>query len=332
MVTATKTSPTTFTAQLPLAPDNTVLYQARIVFLDGSVLTLPDNLADPYYQLYQGQTVALYCTSFEDGDPLAAGWKTGTGDGTASPWVWGVPKSGGTDPPTAFSGNHALIQALGGDYAPKSSSYVRMPPIDIGRWTDVHLQYRRWLAVEDSHYDQARITVGGKQVWVNYTQNVGDASSAQHLDREWRFQDVSVSGLQAGHTLDLAWDLTSDEGLQFGGWALDDVCVVANVKGVCGDGVLTAHEVCDDGPNNADRPNTCRTFCQPPACGDGIVDDGEACDDGPAGDSTCTPSCELVGPPSLGGCCSAERGAAGPCALAAIVLGLVLRRRRRFPG
>ena len=318
-----------FHADLPLPSDDTVLYQVRIVFKDGSVLTLPDNLADPFYQLYEGRTVALYCSDFEAGDPMAAGWTTGTGDGSPSPWAWGVPTAGATDPHAAFSGTHALVQVLDGDYAAKSSSYVRMPSIDIGQWTDVHLQYRRWLAVEDSHYDQARITAGGQEAWVNYTQNLGDASSGQHIDREWRFQDVVVSGYQSGHKLDLGWDLTSDEGLQFGGWAIDDVCVVANINGVCGDGVVSAHEGCDNGAANADRPNLCRTWCQMPTCGDGIVDDGEACDVGLAGNGDCTPACEVVGPPSLGGCCSVERDAGGSCGLAALVLGLVLRRRRR---
>ncbi|HMG24704.1 MAG TPA: hypothetical protein VK607_25380, partial [Kofleriaceae bacterium] len=232
---------------------------------------------------------------------LTAGWTTGTNDSSPSPWVWGVPTGGATDPHAAFSGQHALIQALNGDYTAKSSSFVKMPPIDVGRWSDVHLQYRRWLAVEDSHFDQARISVGGKQAWVNFTQNMGDSSSAQHIDREWRFQDVSVSGYQSGHTIDITWDLSSDEGLQFGGWALDDVCLVANVHSVCGDGVLGAHEACDDGAGNADEPNACRTYCQTPACGDEIVDRGEQCDDGPTGDGHCTSTCQLVGPPSLGG-------------------------------
>jgi hypothetical protein len=204
-----------------------------------------------------------------------------------------------------------------------------MPPLQIGQWTDVHLQYRRWLAVEDSHFDQARVTVGNQQAWLNFSQNMGDSSSAQHIDLEWRFHDVPVSGFQAGHTLNIGWDLTSDEGLEFGGWAIDDVCVVANTRGVCGDGVVTAHEACDDGANNADRANMCRTWCQLPTCGDGIVDDGEACDEGPTGNGDCTNTCERVEPPSLGGCCSAERGAGGSCALGLLTLGLVLRRRRR---
>jgi len=326
---AVKTASQTYYAELPLATDDKILYQVRVVFKDGSILTLPDNLADPFYELYAGRTVPLYCMSFETGDPMAAGWTTGTSDGSASPWSWGVPASGSTDPHAAFSASHILTQVLNGDYAPKSSSYIKMPRLDIGAWTDVHLQYRRWLAVEDSHYDQARVTVGAKAAWVNYTENKGDSSSAQHIDREWRFQDVVVSGVAPGHVLDIGWDLTSDEGLQFGGWAIDDVCVVANVNGVCGDGVITAHETCDNGADNADRPNACRTWCQLPSCGDNILDDGEECDGGPTGSTTCTELCTAIGAPSLGGCCSVHRDGGGACGLAAVVLGLVLRRRRR---
>jgi hypothetical protein len=329
IATRAPSDPAKFSAELPVPTDGTVLYQVKVVFKDSSVLTLPDNRADPYYQLYEGRTVPLYCMDFETGDLMAAGWTTGTKDGSPSPWVRGSPTAGATDPHAAFSGTHALVQVLDGDYGPKTSSFVRMPPVAIGQWTDVHLQYRRWLAVEDSHFDQARIMVGGQMAWINFTQNMGDSSAGQHIDLEWRFQDVPVSGYQAGHTLDIAWDLTSDEGLEFGGWAIDDVCVVANTSGVCGDGMVTAHEACDYGANNADRPNACRTWCQLPICGDGIIDDGEACDRGPTGNGDCTNTCELVQPPSLGGCCSAERGAGGSCALGALTLGLVLRRRRR---
>ena len=237
-VTASKVDRNTFWAQLPIAVDGTVLYKARVVFDDGSVLTLADNLADPYYQLYQGHTVPLYCTSFEAGDPLAAGWTTASSK-DASPWAWGEAMGGPTDPPMAFSGSHFLAQELGGNYGPGRSSWVQMPSIDVGRWSDVRLQYRRWLAVEDSHFDQARILLNGKEVWINFTQNIGDSSSTHHVDREWRFHDVPLSGKVPGHVFDVRWDLTADDGLNLGGWQLDDVCVVANVNSVCGDGVKT---------------------------------------------------------------------------------------------
>src|ERR1043165_471764 len=79
----------------------------------------------------------------------------------------------------------------------------------------------------------------------------------------------------AGNKLEIRWRLSSDEGLQFGGWALDDVCVVANIHSICGDGVLNVHEGCDEGAANADEPDRCRTYCQAPSCGDQIVDRGE---------------------------------------------------------
>lgn len=328
---ATKANRTTYWGQLPLAIDGTVQYKARVQFNDQSVLTLADNLADPYYQLYQGHTIPLYCTSFEDGDPLAAGWTTGASKET-SPWAWGEAIGGATDPKVAYSGTHFLAQELGGDYAPGRTTWVQMPQIDAGQWSDVRLQYRRWLAVEDGHFDKAKILVNGKELWVNSTQNIGDSSSTHHIDREWRFHDVPISGKVPGHVFDVRWDLTSDEGLNLGGWQLDDVCLVANVNSICGDGVKTPTEGCDEGKDNEDAPGKCRTYCQTPTCGDEIVDINEECDRGLAGDGTCSAACTRIEIPDLGGCCSTGGGAAGSLTLGALVGGLVLvpwRRRRR---
>jgi uncharacterized protein (TIGR03382 family) len=322
-VTATPlgSDPDVLTADLPAPTNGTVLYQARVVFTDGSSLTLPDNLADPFYQQYIGTTVPLYCTSFEDADPLAHGWIT---SGT-SPWAWGMSTAGATDPRTAHDGSHALIQSINGDYLPLTNAQLTMPGVFVGQWSDVHLQYWRWLAVEDSHYDQAQITVGGKVAWVNASQNAGDGSALSHIDREWRFHDVSVSAYEASHTIHIAWRLKSDAGLQFGGWALDDVCVVANTNGVCGDGRLTAHEECDDGPFNSDVADACRSWCLLPFCGDGIIDSHEDCDGG----ANCDDQCHIRVPAGSGGC-QAGGAAGGSLALGALSLGLITRRRRRI--
>jgi len=316
-------------AQLPLARDGKVLYRARVKFKDGSIFTLADNLADPFYSLYQGETVPLYCTNFEDKDPFTEGWTTGTTNANIpSPWAWGEAIGGSTDPQAAYSGRRFVAQELGGDYTPGMGSWVKMPPINVGRWTDVHLQYRRWLASEDSHFDQARVTVNDKRAWVNATANTGDTSSLHHIDREWRFHDVPLSGYVAGNVFTVGWDLHADEGLHLGGWQLDDVCIVANINSVCGDGVRTPTEGCDDGAANADEPDTCRTYCLRPACGDKIVDAEEECDHGDA-DATCSASCQDIELPTLGGCCQTGGGSTGPVLLGFVVGGLVLRRRRR---
>lgn len=328
-VVATAASTTSYWAQLPLALEGKVLYRARVEFTDGSVFTLADNLADPYYQLYQGHTVPLYCTDFEDGDPFTQGWTTGTTNELPSPWEWGPAAVGSTDPTAAFSGDHLLGQKIGGEYKPGYGSWVKMPPIDVGRWSDVRLQYRRWLGVEDHHYDQARVLVNDREVWRNATANQGDSSALHHLDREWRFHDVPLSGKVPGTVFQVGWDLHTDLGLQFGGWSIDDVCIVANINSICGDGVTSRTEGCDEGAGNADLPNRCRTWCQLPMCGDGIVDDGEQCDHGLGGDATCSETCEEIELPDLGGCCSSSGGPGASLALSAVVGGLALRRRRR---
>jgi hypothetical protein len=313
-----------FFAELPLAPQGTVLYRVNVKFQDGSTFTLADNRADPYYQLYQGHTVKLYCTDFET-NPFAEGWKSGA-DAGPSPWKWGTPASGATDPHVAFSGSRILAQALDGDYAAKSHSWVEMPEIDVGRYSDVRLQYRRWLGVEDSHFDQAQILANGTRAWMNFTDNMGDNSATAHLDKEWRFHDVPLSPYFFGHKLTVRWDLKSDEGLEFGGWQLDDVCIVANPSSICGDSIKASTEQCDTGPMNADLPDVCRTDCRLPTCGDYITDSSEECDDGSAGSPECSKQCTAISLDS-GGCCSTG-GGQGSVVLSLLLGTLLLRRRR----
>lgn len=50
---------------------------------------------------------------------------------------------------------------------------------------------------------------------------------------------------------------------------------------VCGDGVITGNELCDDASENGE-PNHCNARCSditPPVCGNGVMESGEQCDD-----------------------------------------------------
>lgn len=59
----------------------------------------------------------------------------------------------------------------------------------------------------------------------------------------------------------------------------------------CGDGLVQAPELCDDGGLASD--DGCGPLCSTEACGDGIVQVGEACDDGNlAGNDGCSASCQ----------------------------------------
>ena len=325
---ATPAGANKYFAQLPLKQQDSTYYKAVVKFTDGSELVLADNYADPYYQIYTGSTVKLYCTDFESTDPFAEGWTAGIDGAEQHQWQWGVPTAGASDPHAAFSGSRILAQQLDGDYSPRQRAWLKSPPIDIGRYSDVRLHYRRWLAVEDSHFDKARITANGKQAWLNFTGDMGDSSSQHHVDKEWRFQDVALSGFFRGHTVTVGWEITSDEGLELGGWHLDDVCIVANPSSICGDGVKSRTEQCDNGADNRNEPDACRTDCYLKTCGDGIVDTDELCDDGSEGSETCSETCQPIAPAEAG-CCSTSGGAAGSLSLAGLVSMLLLGRRRR---
>ena len=85
-----------------------------------------------------------------------------------------------------------------------------------------------------------------------------------------------------------------DDGNQRNDDACLDTCVVAR----CGDGFVQAGvEECDDG--NASNTDACLDTCVAARCGDGFVRVGvEQCDDGNlAGKDGCSPSCTNEPPP-----------------------------------
>lgn len=311
-----------WTAEVPLPTSDAMKYSATVTFASTVKLLLPDNFADPTYQLYEGETVPLLCATMDQNPLTTAGWAA---SGTTG-WEWGPAAStGSTEPHASFTGGNLLAIGLGTDYKADAEYTLKLPTIDVGQFSDVRLQYRRWLAVEDSQFDKATINANGKIVWINSSDHLGNDSALHHIDREWRFQDVPLSSRFRGSSLDLSFDLTTDGGLEFGGWAIDDLCVVANPNSICGDGTLTASEECDDGSGNANSPNKCRVDCKKAACGDGIVDRGEECDDGDATEH-CAATCLIAD--SSGGCCDAGGNPAASLLISFGVLGLVLRRRR----
>jgi MYXO-CTERM domain-containing protein len=300
-VTATR-SGDTFTAAIPTQADGAIVqYRVSTRLSDGTEFDYPQNPADPNYEFYVGPLVPVFCTDFET-DPFAAGW-THNATGGTSEWVWGAPEgnSGNGDPVGATSGNNVVGIDLGiggrdGTYEPDMAQTLVSPVIDVSGRFGVRLQYRRWLNVEDGFYDDATILVDDQQVWANFA-GMDESASTQHRDREWRFHDVDLSTQAEDGQVQVKFKLESDGGLEFGGWTIDDFCIMARGApgGTCGDGTLGGDETCDDG--NLVDGDGCSAAC---------VDEG-------GGD---------------GGCCSSGGSPAGPIALALLAALGLLRRRR----
>lgn len=323
-----------YSGMIPQQADGSVVrYQMGVTLAGGGQWTFPSNLADPAYELYVGELLELYCTDFES-DPFAEGWThAATRNPAGDRWEWGAPMgtANGNDPPGAFSGTRIMGSALdaGGDYPNETTSHAESPSIDVGSYSDVRLQYRRWLTVEDALYDYAIISANGTEVWRNYMTNSGNI---HHLDGQWVFHDVPLSEHISDGTVRVTFSLESDPGLEFGGWAIDDLCVVARPDSICGDGQLSGAEQCDSGEaNSSEVADSCRGNCRLPVCGDGVTDSDEDCDDGNADDMDgCTAACVLTALPADGcGCRTGGRTGGTPLMLLLAGLAIVLMRRRR---
>ena len=297
---------TGFEAQLPTQPDGSVVqYRVSMSLGTGATQDYPDNAADRWYEMFIGHVEPIYCTDFET-DPAADGWSHGllSGDNAegADDWQWGAPQapSDSGDPRRAWSGDNAYGNDLGigefnGQYQSDKTNYSDSPNIDTSGYDSVRLQYRRWLTIEDAHFDRGAIYVNGQLAWQNLDSDQGSSSDTHHIDREWRFHDIDISEHVDSDNVVMRWEMSSDQGFTLGGWTLDDVCVVGYVPTVCGDGRITGMEQCDDGTANADVADTCRADCTLPSCGDGIVDAGEICDDGNVlADDGCEADCTLL--------------------------------------
>ena len=316
-----------FTALLPITPADTVTeYQISATLSDATEVDFPINLADPWYQIYQGEVTELYCSGFE-GAAAAEGWTT------TGAWEQGAPMGQAGDPTAAYAGSEIFGINLAGTYKPKSSNLLTSPVIPIGDFKKVRLQYRRWLGVEDAHFDQATIIVNGLNAWRNVDSKMGDNSNLQHRDLEWRFHDIDLTpGIMDGQ-IQVAYQLRSDQGLELGGWNIDDFCVVgvnAVAQTACGDGELDPGESCDDG--NQTPGDGCDASCQqegedPPTTGEPTTSDASDSDASSSGDTTdAVDSADALDDEGCG-CRSDHPQDLAPLALGLLVLGL--RRRRR---
>lgn len=299
-------------AVIPPQPIHTVTqFQVEFDWGNGTTAKQPDNRADEWYEYFSGPTVEIWCSDFEGND----GWQL---DGQ---WSIGAPEGGGGDPGEPYDGVRVagVAREFPGIYAPSSSSHMRSPIIDTSGYEVVRLQYRRWLTVEDGVFDQASIAANGTTVWRNFSSNNPDLGTVHHRDHEWRFHDVDLTAaIGDDGEVSLEFQLTSDGGLEFGGWNVDSLCVVGHQpaddvpEGGCGDGYVQSSEQCDDG-----------NLASADGCSAGCLFETEA----PPAEQ---PIDDEWDPDSRGCACTTDTDVppAGLIALPLLLLGL--RRRRHF--
>jgi hypothetical protein len=227
----------TYQAQIPTQPLGTeILYRIEADEEDsGDVITQPNNAAEPFYKIYVGPLIEIFCDDFEDDD---GGWTHelvfGENIEGADDWMWGTPNGNGGDPEGCYSGEFCW----GNDLAPEDNwngmyqnsrcNRATSPPFDLSEYDHVRLRFRRWLNVEDGFNDQARIYVNDAEVWKNF---VSEGTSVEnhethHEDLEWILFDLDVSEWAAGQSeVEFALEIRTNSMMMFGGWTFDDFCL-----------------------------------------------------------------------------------------------------------
>ncbi len=230
----------TFVAEIPPLSAGTFLrYYVVAHDADGEEIgVLPQgSVTDPWFGVWIGEAEVVFESDFElddggfehellQGNPEAEG---------ADDWQWGPAGGRGGDPFEAASGSRLWGNDItpqnnwNGEYQANVVNVLRSPRIDVLDAERVHLQFHRWLTVEDGFFDQAEVLVNGEVVWTNFASDEspqGDPASIHHLDFGWAFRSYDITDLVEDAAVEIEWRLTTDAGLQLGGWNLDDVRVV----------------------------------------------------------------------------------------------------------
>ncbi len=226
---------TTYNAGIPgqVSPAY-VSYYVRASDNGGNTQDGPAGGAAEAHVFVIGNITTFASEDFENGE---AGWTHGTfGDTSNSQddWQFGTPGGASGDASSAYSGvnafgNDLAIGNFNGAYQDDVHNYLRSPNFDLSSATGTRLRYRRWLTVEESQFDQARIAVNGVTVWTNPV-------SGNLIDTSWVLHEVDIAAQADGNpSVQIEFSLQSDGGLVFGGWTVDDIELVSigPVSGGC---------------------------------------------------------------------------------------------------
>jgi hypothetical protein len=189
---------------------------------------LPDATWDEIHFTFNEYVMkpAIYTFNM-DSDP---GW---TMDG-GSEWQFGAPmglggEHGNPDPTSAYSGNNVYgydLTGLGaqpGDYEANmpATLYLTTTALDFSGYTDVEVEFQRWLNVESPSYDHAYLEVSNDGVnWTVVWEN-----GEQLTDDSWRLASYDISDVADGEsTVYIRWGIgPTDSSWFFSGWNIDDV-------------------------------------------------------------------------------------------------------------
>jgi MYXO-CTERM domain-containing protein len=228
-----------WTGEAPRLPANTNLRYFVEVTRDDDETVRTARTVDELWSVWVGDRRVVWCDDF-DGEPT--GWRSGVGVpysdevpfGATNDWEIGEPSGAPGEPSEAHSGRQIAGTWLDGDYLPNNAEQFVSPEVDLATVGVMRLvTFARWLAVEDGLYDQAGVWALGADgdEWTNlWTNHATQAGNTALVDGAWTLQRYDLTPVLAAdgtrvEPLQIAFTLETDQGLEFSGWSIDDVCI-----------------------------------------------------------------------------------------------------------
>ncbi|HKQ50219.1 MAG TPA: S8 family serine peptidase [Phycisphaerae bacterium] len=149
-------------------------------------------------------------------------------------WGFGPPLGLSGDPATAWTGSNVFGFNLAGAYSNNigSPQFLTTSVMDCSTLAGTRVRFRRWLGIQASSGDQAKVEVATSQnPWTPEWQHVGTAIG----DTSWTLVDLDISGLADGKTgVRVRWGLgPTDASGTSCGWNLDDIEIWGIPPGPC---------------------------------------------------------------------------------------------------
>lgn len=150
------------------------------------------------------------------------GWeKTGN-------WAFGIPAGIGGDPTSGYTGQYVYGYNLNGTYEnDMNEETLTSNPIDCSNIQNVTLSFYRWLGIESSNYDHARIDVSiNGTTWTTIWNHTGGTIQ----ENSWSLKTYNISSIADRQPLLLIrWVMgTTDYSDTYAGWNIDDISISGN--------------------------------------------------------------------------------------------------------
>jgi hypothetical protein len=198
--------------------------------VDGPVATgrpLPADHPVRRYDGVVGPVLTVACEGFDTDD---GGYQhallAGTDNPGADDWEWGAPLGRAGDPDAARGAvwGTDLGNTWGnGAYQGDKHTRLQSPVVAFGHYTGASLRFRRWLTVQDGAFDEASVWADERRLWRNAASPDPRDATDDLVDTAWTTQHLPLPDRD---DVVLAWELETSTDDHFGGWNLDDVCVL----------------------------------------------------------------------------------------------------------